>query len=192
MKLAAIYSRRSTEQSVSDDAKSVTRQVEHARAYAQRKGWTVLDEHVYTDDGISGAEFQKRPGFLKLMASLGKRTPFEVLILSEPSRLGREQIETSYAIKRLADAGVTVYCYLDDKVLSVSTALDKVMLGLTGFASEVERERTRGRTRCGDPCNGVRPSETDRDRDPVRSELTRKPSRIPPAPLPLVCPACVR
>ena len=33
-----------------------TRQIERARAYAARKGSTVADEHVYTDDGISGAE----------------------------------------------------------------------------------------------------------------------------------------
>jgi DNA invertase Pin-like site-specific DNA recombinase len=66
--IAAIYARKSTEQTgVSDEARSVTRQIEHARAYAARKGWTVADEHVYQDDGISGAEFLKRPGFLRLM-----------------------------------------------------------------------------------------------------------------------------
>jgi len=32
--IAAIYARKSTEQAVSDDQKSVTRQIEHARAYA--------------------------------------------------------------------------------------------------------------------------------------------------------------
>ncbi len=50
-----------------DEEKSVTRQVERARPYAAQKGWTVADANVYTDDGISGAEFQKRPGFLRLM-----------------------------------------------------------------------------------------------------------------------------
>jgi len=45
--IAAIYARKSTEQvGVSEDDKSVTRQVEHAKAYALRKGWTVLDAHV--------------------------------------------------------------------------------------------------------------------------------------------------
>ena len=42
---------------VSDEAKSVTRQIEHARVYAIRKGWTVDDAQIYVDDGISGAEF---------------------------------------------------------------------------------------------------------------------------------------
>ena len=46
--IAAIYARKSTEQNgMSDEEKSVTRQIEHAKAYALRKGWTVAEEHVY-------------------------------------------------------------------------------------------------------------------------------------------------
>src|SRR5215207_7070297 len=99
--IAAIYARKSTDQNVADEAKSVTRQIERARAYATRKGWTVADDHVYADDGISGAEFLKRPGFLRLMNCLKPRALFQVLIMSEESRLGREQIETAYALKQL-------------------------------------------------------------------------------------------
>ena len=40
--IAAIYARKSTEQNgVGDEEKSVTRQIEHAKAYATKKGWTV-------------------------------------------------------------------------------------------------------------------------------------------------------
>ena len=60
--IAAIYARKSTEQNVADDQKSVARQIERARAYATRKGWTVDDAYVYVDDGISGAEFAQAPG----------------------------------------------------------------------------------------------------------------------------------
>ena len=60
--IAAIYARKSTEQNgVADEARSVTRQIEHAKAYADRKGWSVAEDHIYLDDGISGAEFVKRP-----------------------------------------------------------------------------------------------------------------------------------
>ena len=58
--IAAIYARKSTDQNLPDEAKAVTRQVERARAYAARNGWTVADAHVSADDGISGAEFMKR------------------------------------------------------------------------------------------------------------------------------------
>ena len=60
---AAIYARKSTDQSgVADEQQSVARQIEHAAPTPSRKGWTVADEHVYVDDGISGAEFANRPG----------------------------------------------------------------------------------------------------------------------------------
>ena len=50
-----MYACTSTDQhGVIEKEKSVTRQVEHARAYAEGKGWTVADEHVDVDDGISG------------------------------------------------------------------------------------------------------------------------------------------
>ena len=102
-----LYARKSTDQSgVADEARSVTRQIEHARAYAARKGWAVLDEHVYVDDGISGAEFRRRPGFLRLMNALSPSAPFEVLIVSEPSRLGREMVATQTAMMQLAEAGI--------------------------------------------------------------------------------------
>jgi hypothetical protein len=67
---AAIYARKSTVQNVSDEEKSITRQVEPARAYAARKGWTVADEHVFSDDGVSGGEFIKRPGLVRLISRL--------------------------------------------------------------------------------------------------------------------------
>jgi site-specific DNA recombinase len=105
----AIYARKSTDQSgVSDEQRSVARQIEHARAYVTRKGWAVLDECVYVDDGISGAEFANRPGFLRLMNALKPRAPFQVLVMSEESRLWREAIETAYALKQLVQAGVRV------------------------------------------------------------------------------------
>ncbi len=145
--IAAIYARKSTEQvGVSEDDKSVTRQVEHAKAYALRKGWTVLDAHVYVDDGISGAEFIKRPGFLRLMNALRPRPPFQCLVMSEESRLGREQIETAWAIKQIIDAGVRLFCYLEDKEPTLDTALAKFLLSATNFAAEMEREKASQRT----------------------------------------------
>jgi site-specific DNA recombinase len=147
MMIAAIYARKSTEQnSVADEDKSVTRQIDHAKAYAARKGWLVDDDYVYVDDGISGAEFVKRPSFIRLMNALSPRPPFQVLVMSEESRLGREQIETAYALKQITDANVRVFFYLEDRERTLDNAMDKVMLSLTNFAAEMEREKARQRT----------------------------------------------
>jgi DNA invertase Pin-like site-specific DNA recombinase len=122
----------------------------------------VLDEHVYVDDGISGAEFANRPGFLRLMNTLKPRAPFQVLIMSEESRLGREAIETAYALKQLVQAGVRVFFYLEDRERTLDSPTDKIMLSLTTFADELEREKARQRTydamqrkaRAGHVCGG--------------------------------------
>jgi DNA invertase Pin-like site-specific DNA recombinase len=144
--IASIYARKSTEQTgVADEQKSVTRQIDHARAYAASKGWTVADEHVYVDDGISGAEFENRPGFVALLKVL-KPAPFTVLIVSELSRLGREQLETGYALKRLSLAGVRVFTYLDDREVQVDTATNKFMMSAGSFGADLEREKARQRT----------------------------------------------
>src|SRR5581483_4536853 len=145
--IAAIYARKSTDQAgVADDQKSVARQVEHARAYAVAKGWRVDEQYTFVDDGISGAEFATRPGFLRMMNALKPRAPFDVLIMSEESRLGREAIETAYALKQLVSAGVRVFFYLEDRERTLDSPTDKIMLSLTAFADELEREKARQRT----------------------------------------------
>src|SRR5262245_46345917 len=128
MMIAGVYARKSNEQSgVADEAKSVRRQIEHAKAYAARKGWTVADDCIFSDDGISGAEFTNRPGYMRLLNALKPRPAFDVLIMSEESRLGREQIEVAYAIKQLVTAKVRVFCYLTDSERTLDSPIDKMM-----------------------------------------------------------------
>jgi site-specific DNA recombinase len=161
--IAAIYARKSTDQSgIADEQKSVARQVDHARAYADRKGWTVDEACVYVDDGISGAEFANRPGFLRLMTALKPRPPFQILVMSEESRLGREAIETAYALKQLVTAGVRVFFYLEDRERTLNSPIEKAMLSLQTMADEMEREKARMRVtdamlrkaRAGHCCGG--------------------------------------
>jgi DNA invertase Pin-like site-specific DNA recombinase len=124
---------RSTEQiGDADEQKSVARQIDHARLYATGKGWIVADEHVYIDDGIAGAEFANRPGFLRLMNALKPRPSFQVLVMSEESlttfadELEREKARqrTYDAMSRKARAGhVTggrVFWYDNVEILSES------------------------------------------------------------------------
>jgi DNA invertase Pin-like site-specific DNA recombinase len=146
--IAAVYARKSTEQnSLAEESQSVARQVEHATAFAARKGWAVDSTTIFTDDGISGALFgDKRPGLARLLNVLSPRPPFQVLVMSEESRLGREAIETGWTLKRITDAGVRVFFYLEDRERTLDTATDKVMMSLSAFASEMERERARQRT----------------------------------------------
>src|SRR5262245_66685205 len=112
--IAGIYARKSTDQpGVSDDAKSNTRQVERGHAFAAERNWTLDEDWVVADDAVSGAEFTKRPGYMRILNALKPKPPFDVLIVSEVSRLGREQFEVGYFLKQVARAGVKGYAYVD-------------------------------------------------------------------------------
>ena len=145
--IAAIYARKSTEQTgVSEEEKSVTRQIEHAKAYAAKKGWTVPEELIFVDDGISGSEFIMRPGFSRLMNSLKPKPPFEFLVMSEESRLGRDRIRTEYSMLEIVEAGVRMFCYLTDQEVCMDDETSRFMGAVRHYASGNERERARQRT----------------------------------------------
>jgi DNA invertase Pin-like site-specific DNA recombinase len=80
------------------------------------------------------------------MNALKPRPPFQVLVMSEVSRLGREQIETAYALKQLSQAGVRCFGYLDGRELLMESATDKFLLSAVNFAADLEREKARQRT----------------------------------------------
>jgi DNA invertase Pin-like site-specific DNA recombinase len=79
------------------------------------------------------------------MNALKPRPRFGVLVMSEESRLGREAIETAYALKQIIQAGVRVFFYLEDRERTLSGPTDKLLLSVTAFADELEREKARQR-----------------------------------------------
>jgi site-specific DNA recombinase len=141
--IAAIYARKSTDQSDrADDAKSVTRQIENARAFAAARGWTVDPAHVYADDGVSGGAVKKLVGRQRLLDVIASgRAPFDVLILRERSRFSRRDGDESFAeLKQIARAGVQVWFYLNGQPFEFGTMPLNVMGYLEGeFAAEHRR-----------------------------------------------------
>lgn len=148
MKTATIrvvsYSRESTEQNVSDDAKSVTRQRDLAREFAETKGWTVVSE--YADDGISGRRKTKLVSRNKMLADALADT-FDVLVVRDLDRLSRNDEELPGLIYTLRDAGVEVWCYADGARVDTKTALSRLQLNIKGFAGSTEAEKASDRTR---------------------------------------------
>ena len=89
----------------------------------------------------------KRPGYLALMNALRPHPPFQVLIVMEQSRLGRSLDEVPYALKRITDAGVRVFCYLTDSEVKRDSAADKFMIHAIAFVDDMAREQSREGTR---------------------------------------------
>jgi DNA invertase Pin-like site-specific DNA recombinase len=143
----ATYSRKSNEDDRTEDHKSVARQVDQATRWVEQRGGVVLPDHIYSDEDISGAEFRERRGLLRFLDSVKNGRPFAGVVMSEQSRLGREQLETGYLLKQIRDAGCRVFYYLTGEEAKLDSALDKIMSSLTSFAAEMEREKAKQRSR---------------------------------------------
>jgi len=148
---AAIYARKSTSQEkASEEAKSVTRQVDLARAFAERQEWVVPPDLIFLDDGISGGIFdpKKRPGLAALLdAALTKPRPFDVLVIMNQSRLARRQRYAVDLVHDLTDAGVRIFHYQTGLERKMDTASDRFMVSVDGFSDESYRESIRITTR---------------------------------------------
>ncbi len=146
--IAAIYARKSTEDERSaEDGKSTARQVDLARAFAVKQGWAVADQWVVTDDGVSGANFTARPGLVRLLdGAAQKPRPFDIVVVMSLDRIGREQVQTSGVIRQLHAAGVQVWCYQDAHRVKFDSPVDKLMVGIGGFAAEEYRHAVRAKT----------------------------------------------
>jgi len=142
---AALYIRKSNDDNdKAAENKSSHRQKEHGAAYAISKGWTVKPEHIFIDDGISGAEYQNRPAFFKMLNCLKE---FDCLVISESSRLGRDMTRNAYYLTTILEAGVAVFYYLSDTEERADSPEARLMLTMKSYASEVERQKASERSR---------------------------------------------
>ncbi len=144
---AGIYVRKSTAQdNVPEDAKSVVHQDKRCRAFIAQQGWTFLDAHVYVDDAVSGAVFD-RPGLRCLMDAVERRPrPFDVLVMHAEDRLGRDVVETGYLAKRIIDNGVRIF-FADGTERKLESAQDALLMAISNFGAAFERERASVRVR---------------------------------------------
>ncbi len=93
-KTAAAYIRVSTD----DQAElSPDSQLMEIRKFAEREGYLLRDEHIYSDEGISGKKADKRPGFQKMIATAKEsKGAFDVILVWKFSRFARNQEESIF------------------------------------------------------------------------------------------------
>jgi site-specific DNA recombinase len=101
----AIYARYSSEK---QNSLTIDQQIWKCREWADRHGLTVLDNHVYSDQAISGAT-DVRSGLKRLLANArAKPKPFDVLLVDDTSRVSRDLAQSLGIMKQLKFAEVQV------------------------------------------------------------------------------------
>lgn len=114
MKTAAAYIRVSTDDQIELSPDSQLKQI---REYAKKNGYTVPEEYVFKDEGISGRNAAKRPGFNRMIGTAKtKPKPFDAILLWKFSRFARNR-EDSIVYKSM----LRKQCGID--VISISESL---------------------------------------------------------------------
>jgi site-specific DNA recombinase len=139
----ALYVRVSTDRQ--QHAQTIEQQVTQLQSYvAAREGWTVAAEHVFRDDGYSGAKLD-RPG-LDALRDQAARAAFDVVLITAPDRLARKLVHQMVVLEELARRGVqVVFC---DRPPS-DDPHEQLVTQIRGAVAEYERTLIADRMRRG-------------------------------------------
>jgi site-specific DNA recombinase len=141
---AALYVRVSTDRQ--QQAQTIEQQVTQLHSYAAaREGWTVAAEHVFRDDGHSGARLD-RPG-LDALRDHAARAAFDVVLVTTPDRLARNFVHQMVIMEELQRRGVRMVFI--DRPLSDDDPHEQLVTQIRGAVAEYERTLIADRMRRG-------------------------------------------
>lgn len=141
MSRAALYLRVSTD----EQASSLDAQESGARAWCERHGHTVVQ--VYRDEGVSGAEWLRRPGVAALQADarLTPR-PWDLVVVRDLDRLGRDALRLGLLLETLHARGAQLVAWSTGETVQADPMARAIVM-LRGVLAEQERAQTAHRTR---------------------------------------------
>jgi site-specific DNA recombinase len=138
----AAYARVSTQRQAEEQ--TITQQVDRLQAHARTEGWTIMPQHLYRDDGYSGARLD-RPA-LDRLRDAAERGEFQTLLVTAPDRLARRFVHQTLLVEELAQGGCTIV-FLDRPISQ--DPHDQLLLQIRGAVAEYERALIADRTRRG-------------------------------------------
>ncbi len=138
----AIYARVSTTRQA--QAQTIEQQLDRLRAAVAERGWTLDEQHIYRDDGYSGAGLG-RPGLDRLrdQAALAE---LDLVLVTAPDRLARNYVHQVLLLDELGRHGVKVEFL--DRPMSHDPH-DQLLLQIRGAVAEYERTLIAERMRRG-------------------------------------------
>src|SRR5213083_1848923 len=138
----ALYARVSTTRQA--QAQGIEQQLDRLRAAVSERGWELDDQHVYRDDGYSGARIG-RPGLDRLRdhAALAE---LDLVLVTAPDRLARNYVHQVLLLDELGRHGLKVEFL--DRPMSHDPH-DQLLLQIRGAVAEYERTLIAERMRRG-------------------------------------------
>lgn len=141
MTRAALYVRVSTD----EQHQSAEVQELDGRRFAAARGWEVVE--VYRDEGVSGAEWTMRPQIARAAKEVEQTPrPWDILVVRDLDRIGRDSARTKLFLELLHDAGATVVEY-STGTEARGDMHSRAMISMRGIFAEMEREMIAARVR---------------------------------------------
>jgi site-specific DNA recombinase len=140
----ALYARVSTKGQ--QQSQSIEQQIERLRAaVAAQPDWHLAEEHIYRDDGYSGAKLN-RPG-LDRLRDKAAMAAFELVLVTVPDRLARKYVHQVLLIEELDKLGCRIEFL--DRPMNSDDPHDQLLLQIRGAVAEYERNLIADRMRRG-------------------------------------------
>src|SRR6266699_6760370 len=139
---AAVYARVSTTRQAR--AQTIEQQLDRLRSAVTGRGWELEDQHVYRDDGYSGASLG-RPG-LDRLRDHAALADLDLALVTAPDRLARNYVHQVLLIDELASHGCQVE-FLDRPMSD--DPHDQLLLQIRGAVAEYESTLIAERMRRG-------------------------------------------
>ena len=130
--ITALYPRLSHEDELQGESNSISNQKRILEAYAKQNGFTNL--RWYTDDGYSGANFQ-RPGFQAMLADI-EAGKVGTVIVKDMSRLGRNYLQVGFYTEMLFPQKGVRFIAVNDNVDSANGGMDNDFTPLRNLFNE--------------------------------------------------------
>jgi DNA invertase Pin-like site-specific DNA recombinase len=137
-----IYARVSSKRQAQDH--TIDQQVASSRSYLQTRGWQLSEEHLYRDDGYSGAQLS-RPG-LDRLRDAAALSEVDLVVVTAPDRLARKYLHQVLLMEELESHGVQVVFV--ERPMSEDPH-DQLLLQIRGAVAEYERTLITERMRRG-------------------------------------------
>ena len=140
----AIYARVSTNRQM--QSQSIEQQIERLQAaVAEHPEWELAMEHIYRDDGYTGAKLN-RPGLDRLRDAAGMAA-FEMVLVTAPDRLARKYVHQVLLIEEMHNLGCEIHFL--ERPMKDDDPHDQLLLQIRGAVAEYERNLIAERMRRG-------------------------------------------
>ena len=130
--ITALYPRLSHEDELQGESNSISNQKRILETFAKQNGFTNL--RWYTDDGYSGANFQ-RPGFQAMLADI-EAGKVGTVIVKDMSRLGRNYLQVGFYTEMLFPRKGVRFIAVNDNVDSANGGMDNDFTPLRNLFNE--------------------------------------------------------